>query len=161
MLKKLCGLILLFFLPFSVNSEELNVDMSYHYKLESPGTNQEFSTYYLRVDIIYEKNGLVSLVGVGENKRGDVSPFTGSGVFRGNKWIISLLSSLDTQWDSPYRGYYLLSNYIYLDADLKNGIVIYGNQNVDLGANDFSTGTITRITKEEYDNLGQEVRFSS
>lgn len=153
----LVGLIGLF-LPALGNSFEENT--VYYYKLESSGLDKEFSTYYLKIKVTWEDEDLYTLAGVGDNLRGDTTPFLGVAVKRGNQYIVTLQSSLDTQWDVPYRGYYLLSNYIYLNENLDNGIAIYGNQNVDLGANDFSTGTITRITKQEYDDFRGKIKHS-
>lgn len=127
-----------------------------HFLLAPAGQHPEFATTALEVVVVQEADPYYLLVGKGKNLHGDIAPLHGSAMRDGEGFRVSLVGTLDTSHEVPYRGYYILSMTLHLDANLE-GVTYIGNVDVDHATvhNDYSVHPVQRISQEEWEVFGQ------
>lgn len=111
----------------------------------------EFATYYLRIEVMMDRDPSYLLAGEGRNLHGDYGPLFGTATRYEDEYRVSLFATLDTSHEKPYRGHYILTQTLILDRELR-GVAYNGNVNVDLGPqhNDYSIGMIEPVSELEF-----------
>lgn len=134
--------------------------MPLHFALSPLGLPPEdpshpYANLALRVVVAQDLDPYWQLVGEGRNAHGDRSPLFGSAMRDGEGFRVSLLSTLDTSHEAPYRGYYILSITLHLRGNLE-GWAYVGNVDVDMvGSNDYSVHRVHPISEHTWTNFGE------